>query len=109
MDVQKHSGLGIAAFITSITSAVSIFILIVIAGVIEVSTPGGMDEESAGAVVIGLLLFAFVGTTLVGLGLGIAGLVQKDRKKIYAILGVIFAAVTLLVTLVVMVIGVLAD
>jgi uncharacterized membrane protein len=95
MEEQKHSGLGIVSFITSIVSGILIFLLIVIAGAMEVSTPGGMDEESAGAMMVGLFLFVFLGASLVALGLGIAGLLQKDRKKIFAILGTIFSAVTI--------------
>ena len=34
----------------------------------------------------------FITITLVSLGLGIGGLVQKERKKIFAILGTIFSA-----------------
>ncbi|MGU5664526.1 hypothetical protein [Aeromonas sanarellii] len=49
MEEKKHSGLGIASFITSIVSGLLIFLLIGVAGVMEASTPGGIDEESAGA------------------------------------------------------------
>jgi hypothetical protein len=109
MDEQKHSGLGIASFITSIASGVITFLLIVIAGVMEASSPGGIDEESASAVILGLSLIAFLGVSLVALGLGIAGIVQKNRKKIFAILGSIFAAVTFLGTICIMMIGFAMD
>ena len=109
MEVQKHSGLGIASFVTSIVSGLFIFLLIVVAGVMEVSTPGGIDEESATAVIVGLFIFAFLGSSLVALGLGIAGLLQKDRKKIFAILGTIFSAVAFLGTLFIMILGLAMD
>jgi len=105
MEEKKHSGLGIASFITSIVSGLLIFLLIVVAGVMEASTPGGIDEESAGAVMVGLFLFAFLGAALVALGLGIAGLLQKERKKLFAILGTVFSAVSLVVTIFIMIIG----
>ncbi|MDX9687049.1 hypothetical protein [Halopseudomonas formosensis] len=101
----KHSGVGIASFVTSIVAGVLIFLLVIIAGVLEVSTPGGMDEESIAAVLIGLFLFAFLGAELVALGLGIGGLIQKDRKKIFAILGVVFSATALLITLFILFLG----
>lgn len=104
MEEKKHSGLGIASFITSIVSGLLIFLLIVVAGVME-ATPGGIDEESAGAVMVGLFLFASLGATLVALGLGIAGLLQKERKKLFAILGTVFSAVSLVVTIFIMIIG----
>jgi hypothetical protein len=39
------------------------------------------------------------------LGLGIAGLVQKNRKKIFAVLGTIFSALSCMGTISVVVIG----
>src|SRR5690606_34790781 len=101
----KHTGAGIASFDTIIDAGVLIFVQIMIAGVVEVSTPGGMDEESIAAVLIGLFLFAFLGAELVALGLGIGGLIQKDRKKIFAILGVVFSATALLITLFILFLG----
>lgn len=94
----KHSGLGIASFVLSIVSLVLIFGLLIVAGVLEATTPGGMNEESVEAIVVGLLLFAFIGTALIATGLGIAGLCQKQRKKIFAILGTIFSLVTVVST-----------
>jgi len=105
MEEQKHSGLGIASFITSIVSGILIFLVIVIASVMEASTPGGIDEESVGAVMVGLFLFAFIGAALVALGLGIGGLLQKERKKIFAILGTVFAAASLVVTIFIIILG----
>lgn len=105
MEDRKHSGLGIASFVTGIISGICLFLLIVIAGVMEASTPGGIDEDSAGAVMVGLFLFAFMGAALVALGLGIGGLLQKERKKIFAILGTIFSAVPLVGTIFIMMLG----
>ena len=105
MEGQKHSGLGIASFTISILSGISIFLLIVVAGVIEASTPGGMDEDSAGAIVVGLFLFAFLGAAFLALGLGIGGVLQKGRKKIFAILGTVFSVVTLTGTMFIVILG----
>ncbi|QYJ90316.1 MULTISPECIES: hypothetical protein [Shewanella] len=95
----KHSGLGIAAFILSIIATLLIFGIVTVAGVMEATTPGGIDETSPEAIVVGMLIFAFIGLALVALGLGIGGLVQKQRKKIFAILGTIFSSVAILATL----------
>ena len=105
VEQQKHSGLGIASFITAIVSGVFMFLLIMVAGVIEVSTPGGMDDESAGAVIIGLLLFVLVGALLVAIGLGVGGLVQGGRKKVFAVLGTVFSTAILLGTVFLLIIG----
>lgn len=108
MQAQKHSGLGVASFVTSMISGLSIFVLIAIAGVMEASTPGGLDENSAAAMVVGLVLFLFIGLSLVALGLGIAGLMQKDRKKIFAVLGTVFSAVAMVCTVAIIAIGLAA-
>jgi hypothetical protein len=103
MKHQKHSGLGIASFITSTASGIILILLFVIAGAIESSTPGGVDEESAE--ILGFSLFALLGASLASLGLGIGGLVQKERKNIFAILGTVFAAITIFMAMLTLVIG----
>lgn len=76
-----------------------------IAGIMEASTPGGMDEDSAGATMVGLFMFAAMGTTLIALGLGIGGLLQKERNKIFAILGTTFSLVAIAGTLFLLLLG----
>lgn len=105
MEPPKNSGLGIASFITSVVSGVLIFVTIVVAGVLQVTTPGGVDENSAANIIIGLFIIGFLFAALVAIGLGIGGLFQKERKKIFSILGIIFSSVTLLCTVFVIIIG----
>lgn len=102
---MKHSGLGIASFILSIVIAFLIFLLLMVAGIMEATTPGGMDEESAGAMIVGLFTMLFMFIDFVALGLGIAGLFHRERKKIFAILGTIFSGVTFLGTVMLILIG----
>ncbi len=92
----KHSGLGIASFVISILSGILMFLLFAIAGVVGATTPGGMDEKSMVAIVIGLSLFAGLFVALLALGLGIGGLLQKERRKLFAILGTVASAATIL-------------
>ena len=49
MDRQDQSKLGIASLLISIFTAIGLFIVFLIAGVLESNTYGGIDEESAGA------------------------------------------------------------
>jgi hypothetical protein len=86
----KHSGLGIASFVVSLLIGASEFLLIMIAGVLEAATPGGMDNESLIVLFIGLFVIVGLFANLAGVGLGIAGLVQRDRKKVFSALGVVF-------------------
>lgn len=103
----KNSGLGIASFIISILAGLSIVAIIVAAGILEMSTPGGMGEDSVEAAIVGMLIIAMIFVSMLALGLGIAGLVQKNRKKIFAVLGTIFSALSCMGTIAVVVIGLL--
>ncbi len=101
----KHSGMGIASFIISIIGSVSMFVLFALAGAMEASKPGGMDERSTQVVVLGLLIIIILFANLVAVGLGVAGLFQKERKKVFAILGTIFSGITVILTVALLIIG----
>ena len=103
--VPGQSGLGIASLILSIVSALAIFVLIMLAGMVESATPGGMDENSPEAILIGLFLVGFMGAALLGLGLGIGGLVQQNRNKTLAIVGTVLSAVTLVGSMSIILLG----
>ena len=97
----KHSGVGIASFAISITLGVLTLVAFVIAPVIVfvlAFPPGALDEISVEEIeeIIEMYVYATVVVHgiagLVALGLGIGGLIQKERKKIFAILGTVFSA-----------------
>lgn len=88
----KHSGFGIASFVIALLCGFGEFALVMVLGFLESSTPGGIDEESAVAVVLGLALFGGVVLAFVGLVLGLVGLVTANRKKVFAVLGLMFNA-----------------
>ena len=97
MERQGQSRLGIAALIISIFTAIGLFTLFLIAGVMESNTYGGIDEESAGAIIVGLFIFGFVFLDLLAIGLGIAGIFQKTRERATAIIGTIISSATLII------------
>lgn len=101
---QSHSGLGIVSFITSLTASTVLLILIGIAEALE-SRPGGMDEESNAAILVGLGLFLTTLAQLAALGLGIAALVQAGRTKVFGVLGTVFSVLGLVGTLMLMLLG----
>ncbi|MAG67628.1 MULTISPECIES: hypothetical protein [Pseudomonas] len=105
MEELKHSGLGIAATVIGGASTVLIFMLFMVAGVMELSTPGGVDEESTAALLVGLCLILLVGALAVGLGLGIAGLCQRGRNKLFPILGTVFSSLTLIGAILLVLVG----
>lgn len=87
-----HSGLGIASFGLSLFCGVAAFVTVAIAGVIDASTPGGMQEDSAAAIIVGLGMIAVFGLVVVGGGIGAVALFQSDRNRLFAILGVVVNA-----------------
>ena len=105
MEEQKHSGFGIASFITSIVSGVLLFMTLMIAGVLESTTPGLLDEESGGAFLIGIFFIIILIAELIALGLGIGGIFQKERKKLYSILGTIISAAVIVIMVVLIFLG----
>ena len=91
MNDRIHSGLGIASFVVSIVAGILLFLVIAVVGLMELSTPGGLEEDSAEILLIGVLAIAGVGAALLGLGLGVAGLLQKGRDTTFAVLGSVFS------------------
>jgi len=100
-----HSGMGIAAFITAVCGAVLMLGLVVIAGIIETTTPGGMEETSMSAILVGLGLMLTALMQLVAFGLGVAGALQADRRRVFAVLGLVFSIGSMLGVVLLMVIG----
>ena len=98
MERQGQSKLGIASLLISILTALGLFITSLIAAVMESNTYGGIDEESAGAIILGLLIFGFGFLDLLAIGLGIAGIFQKTRARITAIIGTIISSAVLIIT-----------
>jgi hypothetical protein len=105
----KHSGLGIASLVISIIAALIVFVLVVMAGVMTARAGGQMDEESPEAVVLGCSILAGCLLYLVGMGLAIGGLCQRNRHKVFPVLGLVLNIVFLLGIAGLMVIGILVS
>jgi hypothetical protein len=82
---KKHSGLGLTAFLTSLVAG-SILMIPVI-------WPASVGTVSP--VVLMLLVFALAFLCLLSLGLGIFAICQKERKKLWGILGTVGSAAAL--------------
>jgi hypothetical protein len=81
--VRTHKGVGIASFITGVTSVILILALIGIAGVMT-STGKATPEMN---MIIGLGMFGAFFVDLVGIGLGFVGALDRASKKTYPALG----------------------
>jgi hypothetical protein len=102
---MKHSGLGVASFIMAMVLGVSDFALLIYAGLAEAGSPGGIDEESVVAIILGLFIIGSVFANVAGIALGIAGVVQRDRQKVFSVLGVVFNSAIVFGMIALMLIG----
>lgn len=113
----KHSGLGIASFVLAIISILAFLLSIIMIFAaasnvahlspteIESELMAGGGEEFAAVLGGGLLIMLAIGISIIGLILGIIGLVIKNRKKIFGILGVVLNGLIVLGIVFLMVIG----
>ncbi|MUT64428.1 hypothetical protein [Paenibacillus sp. NEAU-GSW1] len=113
----KHSGLGIASFVLAIIS-ILLGVLGIILSVVFVAqlagdptsflseTESGSIPEGAGSILAAVvLMFLGVGISFVGLILGIVGVFAKNRRKLFAIIGLVFNGVIILGMLLMIVIS----
>ena len=101
----KHSGLGIASFVISLAMAFFLFLIVLAAAVIATVTRGDMPDTSPAAVIVGLVAVLGLFGCVVGIGLGIAGMFQKNRKKVFSILGLIINGLIVLGVFALIVVG----
>ncbi|MDR2789390.1 MAG: hypothetical protein LBB59_00185 [Campylobacteraceae bacterium] len=100
----KHSGLGIASFTLSIISVISIFILFVTAGALDAS--GDMGDTAS--IIVGSFFLLLMIVVIISIGLGIAGLVVKNRKRVFAALGLTFSVFIFLLSIFLIIVGLYA-
>jgi len=98
---QPHSGLGIASCILGLISGTAFFtfaMLSLVAGLSDTlasSVSSGAVRSSAQEQLTPLLVMTGAGIVL-ALGLGVAGLMQEGRKKLWAIIGCVISAIAAL-------------
>lgn len=85
---KRQSGLGVASFVLSLVSIVATIVIFSYAGYIEATTDGGVAGDSSVAMLIGFGIIGCVAMLLVGLVLGVVGLLQKERRRTLAAIGV---------------------
>jgi hypothetical protein len=90
---EKHSRLGIASFALSLVVGFLILVLFVVAGVLA-QRHGTGSEQYPGSVAVGAGMILLVGLDFLAIGLGIAAVCQKERKRLFGVLGLVFAALT---------------
>jgi hypothetical protein len=98
-----HSGLGIASFILGL-SAVCLFLALLILAIAAENRPRYYRDDTLEAI-LGLLSCGLGLITLVGGGLGIGGVCQSRRRKVFGIIGLCLNGVFLLGILLLIFVG----
>ena len=102
----KHSGMGMASLAIGVIVGIMEMALVVIAGVMSAKAgPRGMDEKAPATIALGLLLLGGLLLALLGAALGVAGCLQPNRKRLFAILGLSINGLILLIVVGLMLIG----
>ena len=106
----SHSGIGIASLLLGILSVLGLVATVVVGVVMTANDPGALENENSPATLaLGACALACLLLSLVGVGLGIGGLVQRDRKRVFAWIGLTLNAVILLLVVGLMVVGALSE
>ncbi len=101
----QRSTLGLASFLISSMTLVVFIAVIITAGILEASTPGGISGESSGAMVLEVLLLLCWFSLFVSFGLGVASVVRGEKKRILAITGIFFSIFVGIISIILILIG----
>lgn len=102
-----QSGFGTAAFVISLVSFVIDAILMGLAMLVVSDSPGGGDESFYAVVGLGCCGSSIF--NIAGVVLGIVGLVQADRRRGFAIAGLVINALLLLAVACLVLVGLVAQ
>ncbi|SFE21120.1 hypothetical protein SAMN05216378_2731 [Paenibacillus catalpae] len=118
---MKQSGLGIASFILALVTVLLVVGAIISASVFVSGVAGdaqgflneiegiegenSLPSEFVSIMIAGLCIIASIGVALIGLILGIVGAVQKNRRKVFAIIGIVLNGLIVLGTAGLVIIG----
>ena len=114
---SKHSKMGVTSLVIAILATVAIVALFVIAALVGASAFGGADPQSidpqslqdspafTGLALVGIGFLVCIILYFVGLVLGLVGIFQKRRKRLFAILGTVANGLAVLVVVSLLVLG----
>jgi hypothetical protein len=85
---KQQSGLGVASFTLLLVSIIATVAVFGYVGYVEINTEGGVAGNETQAMLIGFAIIACVAMLLVGMVLGIVGLLQTERRRTLAAIGV---------------------
>jgi len=108
-ETRRPSGLGIASTVLAALAAALLAISIGAGALADLRSPGTMDSNSPFVAVVGLGILGAIFVQFIGLGLGIAGLVQGGRSTLLPILGTVLHASELGFVLILIIVGNLVE
>lgn len=90
-EALRQSGLGVASFVIAMLCGLTFFGALVVAGVVglRAAEEGGGQPSGALMMMIGFAILGAMGLALLGGILGLVALFQSDRKRLFAVLGLI--------------------
>jgi hypothetical protein len=92
-----HSGLGIASFVIGLVVVVIVLLMVLLIGVLAANRANRNTADTMAAMT-GLSICGGALASLVGLGLGMAGVIQEDRNRTFAVIGLILNGLIILGT-----------
>ena len=102
----KHSGLGIISLLLAILAGVGFVITMIVAVVVMADDPKVFDNEQAPAtMILGACVILCGLVSLIGVGLGIGGLVEKNRKKVFPTIGLVVNGLGILLLICLAILG----
>lgn len=104
---EKHSRLGLASFGISVGAGVLMFILFVVAGILNAGGRIQHGQRYPGQMIVGFVTIGLVAVDFLAVALGIAALFQPGTKRLFGILGLVFSSLTIIGTGALIVIGLL--
>lgn len=102
---RKHSVFGIISFVIGLLADISLFGLIVAAGIVSEMYADQMQDDSALVLGLGVLILGCLLAAVFGVVLGIVGLFEPDRNRTFPILGTIFSSLGGVAVILLMIIG----
>ena len=103
-----HAGFGVASFILACISLVGMFAAVAAAGYLVASKPELIQQNVGIMMAVGLAVIAFGGLLVISAMLAIVGLLQSNRKKVFAILGLVLSGLAIAAVVALMTIGMIA-
>lgn len=102
---NRHSIFGVISFLMGLGCGAVILACVGYSTYLEMTTPGGIDEQAPEVILIGLAMLGFMGLSILGGAIGFVGLFESESNKLFAILGTLTCAAVFLAPLALIIIG----